>query len=145
VRQQLSNLLNGVPLSIWYDWKNDGDDPKENEHNFGTMTPDLRPKPAYNALKVMTHELAGYHPLPSANTSGAGPDFNCLFTNDSGRHKTVVWTTGEPHALTLQVPGSAHKKTVQGLKGTGEPVSLPVTSTNTVIVPLEPLPAYLDL
>jgi hypothetical protein len=25
-RQQLANLLNGVPLSIWYDWKNDGED-----------------------------------------------------------------------------------------------------------------------
>ena len=24
VRQQLCNLLNSVPLSIWYDWKNDG-------------------------------------------------------------------------------------------------------------------------
>ena len=43
-RQQLSNLLNGVPLSIWYDWKNDGPDPNENEHNFGTVLPDLTPE-----------------------------------------------------------------------------------------------------
>ena len=28
-RQQLANLLSGVPLSIWYDWKNDGPDPNE--------------------------------------------------------------------------------------------------------------------
>ena len=27
--QQLANLLNNVPLSIWYDWKNDGPDPRE--------------------------------------------------------------------------------------------------------------------
>lgn len=49
-RQQLANLLNGVPLSIWYDWKNDGNDPNEREHNFGTVLPDLKPKPAYVAI-----------------------------------------------------------------------------------------------
>jgi polysaccharide biosynthesis protein PslG len=53
-RQQLSNLLNGVPLSIWYDWKNDGEDPAENEHNFGTVMPDLKRKPAYLAIQKLT-------------------------------------------------------------------------------------------
>jgi hypothetical protein len=57
VRQQLSNLLNGVPLSIWYDWKNDGQDPADGEQNFGTVKDDLQPKPAYTALKTMTDEL----------------------------------------------------------------------------------------
>ena len=37
-RQQLSNLLHEVPISIWYDWKNDGEDVNEREHNFGTVT-----------------------------------------------------------------------------------------------------------
>jgi len=59
-RQQLVNLLHGVPLSIWYDWKNDGDDPAENEHNFGTVTADLKPKPAYTAIQTLTRQLAGY-------------------------------------------------------------------------------------
>ncbi|MBK9389972.1 MAG: hypothetical protein IPN68_07195 [Bacteroidetes bacterium] len=46
VRMQLSNLLYGIPFSIWYDWKNDGPDPEEHEHNFGSVTNDLKPKPA---------------------------------------------------------------------------------------------------
>ena len=50
-RQQLANLMNGIPLSIWYDWKNDGDDPKEGEHNFGTVQPDLKPKPPISRFK----------------------------------------------------------------------------------------------
>ena len=37
-RQQFANLLAGVPLSVWYDWKNDGSDTNYNEHNFGTVT-----------------------------------------------------------------------------------------------------------
>jgi hypothetical protein len=43
-RQQLVNLLHGVPLSIRYDWKNDGPDPAEREHNFGVVTAQLEPK-----------------------------------------------------------------------------------------------------
>ena len=59
-RQQLANLYSGVPLSIWYDWKNDGTDANENEHNFGTVLPDLQPKPAYRAVQTLTRQLAGY-------------------------------------------------------------------------------------
>ena len=75
-RQQLSNLLNGVPLSIWYDWKNDGPDPNENEHNFGTVRPDLEPKPAYVALRTLTHQLSGYRVAaapPAAERPGLRP------------------------------------------------------------------------
>ena len=36
-RQWLVNLANDVPLSIWYDWHDDGTDPKEPEHHFGTV------------------------------------------------------------------------------------------------------------
>ena len=36
-----------VPLSIWYDWKNDGHDPSDNEQNFGTVKEDLEPKPGH--------------------------------------------------------------------------------------------------
>src|SRR5262249_39175387 len=54
VRMQLANLLDGVPLSIWYDWKDDGPDPKEREHNFGIVARDLTPKPAYRAAQTLT-------------------------------------------------------------------------------------------
>ncbi len=48
VRQYLVNLLSGVDLSIWYDWKNDGPSPTDPEHHFGTSFADLTPKPAYS-------------------------------------------------------------------------------------------------
>ncbi|MCL2348109.1 MAG: hypothetical protein FWC50_07580, partial [Planctomycetaceae bacterium] len=35
-RQWMVNLACGVPVSIWYDWHDDGTDPKEPEHHFGT-------------------------------------------------------------------------------------------------------------
>jgi len=37
----------------WYDLRNDGFDPKENEHNFGLITKDFYPKQAYVAYNAL--------------------------------------------------------------------------------------------
>jgi hypothetical protein len=100
VRQQLSNLLNGVPLSIWYDWKNDGPDPKDNEHNFGTVFPDLKPKPVYEAIQKLTRELAGYRiarriPLESDK------DYLLACTNGVGAQKLISWTSDKSHTISV--------------------------------------------
>lgn len=102
VRQQLANLLNGIPLSIWYDWKNDGDDPKENEHNFGTVMPDLKPKPAYLAIQTLTRELSGYA-IESRLVLTNAEDYALVFTNTAGERKLAAWTTGKPHSATARL------------------------------------------
>jgi hypothetical protein len=104
VRQQLSNLLNGVPLSIWYDWKNDGTNPADNEQNFGTVTYDLQPKPAYTALKTMTHELNGYR-LQRRLAGFPKDDFVLVFVNERGGQKAVAWTLAEPHSIRITAFG----------------------------------------
>lgn len=100
VRQQLSNLLNGVPLSIWYDWKNDGGDPTEWEQNFGTVTEDLTPKPSYIALQTMTRLLSGYH-IEQRVTTGNDKDYVLLLKNGAGESKWVAWTMDAPHAASF--------------------------------------------
>ena len=100
VRQQLCNLLNGVPLSIWYDWKNDGHDPADNEQNFGTVKEDLEPKPAYTALKTMTSELSGFR-LERRLDGLAESDFVLVFVNGAGAHKAAGWTLAQPHVVHL--------------------------------------------
>jgi hypothetical protein len=99
-RQQLSNLLKGVPLSVWYDWKNDGDDPKENEHNFGTVWPDLKPKPAYLAIQTLIRELSGYR-VAHLLTLPSEKDFALVCTNGTGQAKLAAWTMAEPHSTTI--------------------------------------------
>ena len=59
-RQWLANLASGVNLSIFYDWKDDGPDPRENEHRFGTVHQDLTPKPSFLAAKAIISALDGY-------------------------------------------------------------------------------------
>jgi hypothetical protein len=92
----LFNLLNGVPLSIWYDWKDDGTDPHEVEHHFGTIDHDGKPKPAYLAAKTLAHELDGYR-LQRRLETGAD-DYVLLFVN-SNKHKVAAWTTAGAHAV----------------------------------------------
>ena len=99
-RQQLANLLNGVPLSIWYDWKNDGNDPEEREHNFGTVWPDLKPKPAYVAIQTLTRELDGYRVAHQVDTSKVR-DFVVILTNAVAEIKLAAWTLGEANGVTL--------------------------------------------
>ena len=101
-RQQLANLLQGVPLSIWYDWKNDGPDPAYNEHNFGTVLADLTPKPAYRAVQTLTRELQDCR-IVRRLAMGGEEDYVVLCTNRQGLQKLAVWTTGQPHALQLEV------------------------------------------
>ncbi len=125
VRQQLANLLASVPLSIWYDWKNDGDDPSEREHNFGTVRPDLTPKPAYTAIKTMTIELAGCRIVRRLNT-GNGKDFVLLFADAHGGQKLTAWTLGEPHEIAL--PASLRRRAeIKGVTGQGSKFGLELT------------------
>jgi hypothetical protein len=107
-RQQLANLLNGVPLSIWYDWKNDGPDPNENEHNFGTVLPDLQPKPAYVAIQTLTRELSGYR-IARRISLPSDEDYVLLCVNPAGGQKLAAWTLGAAHevSLAISLPGTS--------------------------------------
>jgi len=72
-REWLGNLAQGVNLSIWYDWRNDGPNPANNENNFGTVARDLTPKPAFLAAQALSSALAGYrfvHNVPNADANG---------------------------------------------------------------------------
>jgi len=138
-RQQLANLLAGVPLSIWYDWKNDGNDPKENEHNFGTVQSDLNPKPAYQAVKTLTHELGGFgieRRLALANTD----DFVLLLTNAVRQVKLAAWTISSTHNTTVTMPFRAQSAT--GVNVNGRPVSIRPTDRDVELT-LTEAPQYI--
>ncbi|HEX4121676.1 MAG TPA: cellulase family glycosylhydrolase [Verrucomicrobiae bacterium] len=100
VRQQLSNLLNGVPLSIWYDWKNDGTNADDGEQNFGVVYPDLTPKPAYTAVREMTRALDGFQLKERVAGFGA-KDYVLLFVKPDGTQKIAAWTLTDPHTIQL--------------------------------------------
>jgi hypothetical protein len=117
VRQQLANLLEGVPLSIWYDWKNDGPDTKDGEHNFGTVHADLSPKPAYLAMKTLTHELGGYRIVRRLDLP-SDKDYLLICAGPADAQKLVGWTLGEPHVVSNEIARKDRKKAA-GVMGDG--------------------------
>ncbi|MEJ5237520.1 cellulase family glycosylhydrolase [Limisphaera sp. VF-2] len=142
-RQQLFNLWMGVPLSIWYDWKNDGPDPHEREHNFGTVYPDLTPKPAYHAVQTLTRELAGYaiaERLPMERSQ----DWVLVLTNQTGETKLAAWTLEPPWAVTLVVEGPQPPDGWRLVEGTGQTRRLE-PDQNRLRLELEAMPRYISL
>lgn len=102
VRQALINLLAGIRVSIWYDWKDDGTDPKDPEHHFGTVFPDLRPKPAYRAFQTLCRTLQGFR-FNKRLALDAPEDF-CLLFSRGNEVRLVVWTTARsPRTVRLPV------------------------------------------
>jgi hypothetical protein len=96
-RMFLINLRQNVPISIWYDWKNDGPDPNEREHNFGTTKGDLTPKHAYLAAKTLATTLAGFS-YERRLYFIIDENFGFLLKKDN-IEAIALWTTGEEREL----------------------------------------------
>jgi hypothetical protein len=143
-RQWLLNLAHDVPLSIWYDWHDDGQDAKEPEHHFGAVhfeyhaarQPVYDPKPAYLAAKTLTTLLAGFRfekqlPRPS------GDEFVYVFTNGK-QQRFVAWTSAKAHPARLDLgPGQF---TVTGHLGQALPA---ISSGGSVEITLTDAPQFL--
>lgn len=142
VRQQLSNRLCGVPVSIWYDWKNDGDDPAENEHNFGTVRSDFTPKPAYLAVQTLTRELAGCN-LARRLDTGNTNDYVLLYTNTAGAFKLAAWTIAADHPVSLPA-GDAGGREFSTIDIAGNRGAIAAANGNLAI-PLDGSPKFIDL
>lgn len=105
----LFDVMSGVPLTIWYDWHNDGTDPKDQECNFGIVRFDYHagaanvydPKPAYLAAQTYFHELAGYRFKERVKTDSE-KDFVLSFTKDAAAC-LVAWTA-TPGAHEVKIP-----------------------------------------
>ncbi len=103
IRQWLFHLTADVELSIWYDWRNNGTDPADEQHNFGIVTYELAPKTAYRAAQTLAQTLAGYTyqrrlPLDDLN------DYVLLFQRDD-QLALAAWTMATTtHAITLPLP-----------------------------------------
>jgi polysaccharide biosynthesis protein PslG len=140
-RQQLVNLLGGVPLSIWYDWKNDGPDAAEREHNFGTVTADLKLKPAYIALQTLTRELAGYRVERRLKTE-SDKDYVLLCIDSAGHQKLAAWTLNPSNTVALYVTDTA--KPIQVVTSDGR-ASTARKGDRGLALDLGPAPAYVSL
>src|SRR5947208_13580537 len=142
-RQFLTNVANGIPLSIWYDWRDDGADPNEGEHHFGLVrheykagsTPVYEPKPAFLAARTLTTVLKGFRFQQRLNVGGP-EDYVLLFVRGD-ETRIVAWTTSPtPRRLTASLfSGQFAVTTMSG--GNGSPAQ------NSSTIEVSNSPVYL--
>ena len=102
VRTYLVNLSQNVPVSIWYDWKDDGVNPQNREHHFGTVGHDLTPKPAFPAARALLHTLKGYSFRQRLDVGNAGDYILEMEKNQSTA--LALWTVDSLHEVTIPLP-----------------------------------------
>jgi hypothetical protein len=121
-RQFLTNAANGIPVSIWYDWRDDGTDPKEPEHHFGLVRQEYRngqaqvyePKPGYLAAKTLLRQFNGFR-FEQRLLVGSDDDYVLAFTKD-GERRLAAWTTS-PGKKRVKIPTANGQFTMTNMKG----------------------------
>jgi len=121
-RQFLTNAANGIPVSIWYDWRDDGLDPNEPEHHFGLVrheygngqTQVYEPKPAYLAAKTLLRHFSGFR-FEQRLLVGTDDDYVLVFAKD-GERRLAVWTTS-PGKKQLKLSLPSGQFTITNMKG----------------------------
>ena len=121
-RQFLTNAGNGISISIWYDWRDDGLDANEAEHHFGLVrhayqaraAQPFLAKPAYQAARTLMTILRGYS-FAERLPVGSSHDYLLLFRKGD-QQRIAAWTTS-PNEHEVTVRKMAGKFSVTRLNG----------------------------
>ncbi len=143
-RELLTNAANGIPISIWYDWRNDGDAAKEAEQNFGLVRHDYRAnnegveaKPAYNAAKAV-NDFLGNAAFEKRLPTESSDDYVLVFSRAGSQH-IVAWTVAADHLI--RIPGQQGQ--FNATTCAGEKASSLRSSSDGLEVKLSRCPIYL--
>jgi hypothetical protein len=117
-RAFLVNLMNGIPISIWYEWRNDLPGNSAEERHFGLVRynhhPDQRwvftPNPSFFACRTLTRALRGFH-FAERIATGNTNEFLLAFAAGQQR-RWVAWnsadTKAKSDAVCLPVPAGLY-------------------------------------
>jgi hypothetical protein len=144
-RELLTNAANGIPISVWYDWRDDGSDPAAAEHHFGLVRNSYQagrdqvyePKPVYLAAKTFSDYFNGYifeQRLPI----GRDDDYILVFSK-SGDRRFAAWTTsGTAHRVDIPMDQSEFKI----IRHTGESTASVSSGPTGFSIEVSTQPAY---
>ena len=131
-RSYIDAMASGGRQNIsWYNFRCDGTDPMNFEHNMGIVTRDFRIKPAYRAFATVTRMLKAKRidkPLD------LGDDVTAFrFTNRTGGGGVIaMWSLKSPQTVSLPAQGPA---TLTDLMGTAQPLN---PADGKLLIPLQP-------
>jgi hypothetical protein len=84
----LGNIAAGIPMTIYYEWRDEASEIGRSEP--GIQTIDYRPRPAYHQLQAMFRELKDHR---FVKTLQNGSTRVLLFNDPSGSAKIAAWNT----------------------------------------------------
>lgn len=144
-RELLTNVANDIPMSIWYDWREDGTDPRDPEHHFGLVrnaylsdhAQVYQPKPAYLAAKTFTDFFRGYR-FQERLAVGSNEDYVLVFAKDSDR-RIAAWTTSTTvHRIAIPIGAG----TLLMTKHTGSATTSISAKQRTLTIEVSTAPVY---
>lgn len=120
----LASTIPELKAVWWYDFKDDGLNPYDQENNFGILRNDLTPKPAYYALKDVAAFLKRAKFVSNEDTRPATGLKIIRFRTQDDTDAFAVWTTQDNH--TWQISWLAPDRKA------GKPVRITTCGANTV-------------
>jgi len=139
VRMMVLELAAGVDKIFWYDFKNDGWDPHNPEHNFGLVRADLLPKPALVAYANFISRTRGGKWLGRYNI-GSGAEAFAYILERSKVPALVAWSRQSAQEA-LPVTSDVAAVTVTDIYGRGQ--SVPVKN-HLLSLKFSTSPIYID-
>ena len=116
-RELLTVWALGLPVAAWYDLRDDGDDPKNPEHNYGLLTAKNEDKPAMRAIRTLTTAAAARTYAGMIRDIPGG--VHAMRLDGNGATIFVIWNDEPDAKLTLHFP-TDHLVNATNL--TGEPL-----------------------
>ena len=144
-RAWLTNVANGISLSIWYDWHDDGLSPNEAEHHFGTVSnsyhegrePIYDAKPNYLAARTLSAFFSGYR-FEKRLDAGGADDYVLVFRK-GGDLRFAAWTTANrAHNVLIPVRAGRYSTTLH----TGQEASVVNADQQGLAITLTTSPIY---
>ncbi len=98
-RSFLLNKYYGIPVSIWYDYRDNGTNPTNPEHHFGILRYDYSKKPAYSGASSLLALINKAKYIKRLNS--AADDYILEFSGLPNGARYFLWTSAAPHYITL--------------------------------------------
>ncbi|AHL76057.1 hypothetical protein CH92_13520 [Stutzerimonas stutzeri] len=101
----LVRTLPNVKGMWWYDFRNDGTDKREREHNFGLVRQDYSLKPAYRVLEAISPIVQHYQFLGHSDKTGNNTVL--MRFGNAEEQLLVAWSTDQDRTVSIESAGKA--------------------------------------
>ncbi len=102
LRSFMLNTMAGVPLSIWYEWRDARSGEDDPEAHFGLLHLDRKEKLAYHVLAAFLPPLVGAR-IEKRLRVGASDDYVLLLKNDRKQTFIVFWTLNKKQGRKIEL------------------------------------------